>query len=283
MSAARGVVAVSLDSLDLSQTLTGWDVAFAATVVIATWIAGRLARRGVLTVLGRVPSAISEDMRLLAGRITKYFVWVIGFGVALSFLGAQVQPLLAAAVLIAAIAALSLRGIAENFGCGLLLQSRKTIQLGDRVETAGHTGTVKAINGRAVILETVDGRTVHVPNSTVLQQPLINASVQGRRRSDLEVRAAVGVDGVDGLYEAVRAGIAVAPAVDHEVAPSLATVAIEPERVTLLVRLWHQPGARVTARSDAVHAIAGALRDHRIRATVLAPPPEAPQTPSGAL
>jgi len=76
------------------------------------------------------------------------------------------------------------------------MQTRRPVQLGDEIETLGFTGVVRDMNGRSVILETYDGRVVHVPNSKILANPLVNNSPRARRGTEIEVRAdrAAGID-----------------------------------------------------------------------------------------
>src|SRR3954468_21203729 len=180
-----------LGDLVSSSEISGWDLALAGVTLVATWIFGRLARRATLTVLARL-EGVSEDLRQLAARLAKYAVWLLGLGIGLTFLGAPIQPLLAAAVILAVVAVLALRGIADNFAAGVVIQTRRPVQLGDEIEVLGHAGVVVEMNGRSVVIETADGRTVHIPNAKVLDNPLVNASAHALRRSDVEVRAARG-------------------------------------------------------------------------------------------
>src|SRR4051794_39712346 len=179
-----------LGDLVSSSDIRSWDLALAGVSLVATWIFGRLAQRATLTVLGRW-DGISEDLRQLAARLVKYAVWLLGFGIALTFLGAPIQPLLAAAVILAVVAVLALRGIADNFAAGVLIQTRRPVQLGDEIEVLGHAGVITEMNGRSVVIETADGRTVHIPNAKMLDNPLVNASAHALRRSDVEVRPPV--------------------------------------------------------------------------------------------
>lgn len=73
----------------------------------------------------------------------------LGVGIALSLLGAPIQPLIAAAIVIAVVLGLALRGIAENFAAGILLQTRRPIHVGDEIESLGHSGNVVEMNSRA--------------------------------------------------------------------------------------------------------------------------------------
>ena len=80
---------------------------------------------------------------------------------------------------------LALRGIADNFAASVVLQARHPIALGDEIESGDFVGVVTELNGRSVVIRTVDGRTVHVPNGEILQERLVNNSTHGARRSEI--------------------------------------------------------------------------------------------------
>lgn len=269
--------ASAVTDLVSGEDLDGWHVVLAVAAVAAGWILGRLAERTVRRMLARV-QGINEDLRQLAARVTKYFTWMLGLGIALSFLGASVQPVLATSLLVCAVAVLALRGIADNFAAGVVIQTRRPIQLGDEVEVLGHLGTVQVINGRSVVLETSDGTVVHVPNSKVLQNPLVNNSVVAHRRSDIEVRTAW-TDDIAELQDVIARSLDGLDELLAEPAPSVRVTGTDPARITLLVRVWHPPSRQAPATSSGVIAIAIALRGRNIDATVIAPPPDAPLTP----
>ena len=179
------VPSVDLDQLD--PTLSAWDIILAVLILIVAWIVSRLAGRAVRNITGHL-GGIPPEIAVLAGRVVRYFVIVLGIGIALTTLGADMQPLLAATLVVAVAAALSLRGIAENFAAGVVLQTSRPIEAGDVVDIKGYTGTVREINGRAVVIETFDGAVVHVPNSDTLDNPIVNRSTTAGRRSSVEVR-----------------------------------------------------------------------------------------------
>jgi small-conductance mechanosensitive channel len=140
-AAASGslVIAVQSDITDrvAGSDITGTEIVVAVIVLVISWIAARMARRAVLEVLAKL-SGVSEDLRQLAGRLTKYFVLLIGFGVALTVLGASVQPFITAAIIVAVVAGLALRGVAENFAAGVVIQTRRPIQIGDDIRALNH-------------------------------------------------------------------------------------------------------------------------------------------------
>jgi small-conductance mechanosensitive channel len=262
--------AVDVGDLVSDSQVSGWDIALAVITLVLAWILGRIVMRTMIRLLGRV-DGVSEDLRQSAGRIAKYFVWVIGLGVALGFLGAEVQPLLTAALVIAVVAALALRGVAENFAAGVVIQTGHPLQLGDYIQSLGHEGTVVETNGRAVIIETTDRTLVHLPNSEVLANPIVNNSVHGRHRSEIEVRTPP-TDDLAATLDAISGAVAGVPGVDREPAADVLVRTVEPSRVVIRVRVWHDPAQRAIA-SAVIRAIADALRALGIDAAVVSPPP----------
>jgi small-conductance mechanosensitive channel len=232
-----------------------------------------------VSLLGRV-QGVSPDLRALAGRLTSYFVLLIGFGVALTFMGAPIQPMLSAAIIVAVVAALALRGVADNFAAGVIIQTRRPIQLGDRIEALSHHGVVREMNGRSVVIETADGRTVHLPNSKVIDNPLVNSSASSARRTEIQVHSS-GVDDIDGTIEGILAATAQSQGVLDDPAPVATVRSIDHDSITMIVRIWHdpEPGAGASAVSDAIRLIYATEQRHGRTATVFTPPTPAPAAP----
>ena len=150
-------------------------VLLALVTIIGGWLLARIARRGMAALLSRL-RGLSPATAGLVARITYYSVLLLAAGVAITFLGAPVEPLLTAALIVGVVVALALRGISDNFAAGIVLQTRRPIDIGDLISSDGRMGTVVDMNGRAVVLRTFDGLTVHLPNSSVLANALINYS-----------------------------------------------------------------------------------------------------------
>ena len=165
-------------------------------------------------------------------------------------------------------AALALRGVAENFAAGVVIQTRRPIQLGDDIRAVGHGGVVRELNGRSVVIETDDGQTVHLPNSKVLDNPIVNNSTTAAHRTEVEVRSA-GSDDVDATVEAILAATTAVAGVLADPAPVVLVRAIAPEEVTTVVRFWHDPSSGALVASAVVRGIAIAERSRGIVATVV--------------
>jgi small-conductance mechanosensitive channel len=262
-----------------SVTIT--DVVLAAVVLLVSWILARLARRGVLKLLGNV-AGITEDLRQLAARVTFYFLLLLGVGVALTFLGAEIQPVITAAIILGVVVALSLRGIAENFAAGVLIQTRRPIEIGDDIDVLDQSGIVREINGRSVIVEAWDHRQVHIPNRTVLDNPFVNHTARGTRRSEVEVRLAI-TDSIDQAIAALVETVLAAPGVVATPPPVVLFRSVDPARAVVVVRFAHGPNDAVTVTSAVVRAIADAERSRGRDATVTAPPPVPALTPPATI
>lgn len=237
--------------------VTGWDAVLALAVLILAWLLSKVAARATARLLRKV-DGLSEELRSISQRCVKYAVIVLGIGVALSLLGAHVQPLLVAFLVIALVVALALRGIADNFGAGVVLQTRRPIKIGDEIEGLGHLGVVVELNSRAVVIRTYDGQTIHLPNSQLLDSALANNSIGEARRSEVQLRvrstdrallaaALELVRGVDGVLADPAADILLIDSDEH--------------RQIATVRFWHVP----TSGPQVSSAIVTALADEMVR------------------
>lgn len=270
----------------LSTPISWWQVLWAVLSVLAGWIASRFAKRGVIDLMRHVPTATPAATRF-AARLAQYTLLLLGVGIALAFLGANVQPVLAVVLVLAVVAALVLRGVADNFAASVLIATRKPVILGEEITVEGPdgesiTGTVVELNSRAVVFTTPDGRTAHVPNAKLLAETLVNNSRHGARRSEVQVRverAGVGVDDITALLTDAAAAV---DGVHQQPGTGVLLSAVSDARVIARIQFWHAPTAAVGVTSAMVAALTARLTERGWAATVLseaAGPPLAPADP----
>jgi small-conductance mechanosensitive channel len=275
MSGMTPVLAVDAETLT-ETTIDPVMAVLALVVLLLAWLISRAARKATARLLARL-EGITPEMKDLISRIAGYVVIFVGVGIALSMLGAPIQPLLAAAIVIGVVLALALRGIAENFASGIILQTRRPIHVGDEIESLGYSGNVVEMNSRAVVVETFDGRLVHLPNSEVLREPLLNHSEHGARRSEVEVR--VRSRDLEQTRAWITNTLGSAPGVMTHPAPAVYLTGVDPVRVTALVQFWHDPDSGYYVRTAVIDALARAGKDRPESATIVTPPPT-PQAPT---
>jgi len=91
-------------------------------------------------------------------------------------------------------AGLALSGTLQNFASGVLILILKPFRVGDNIIAQGQEGTVTTIEIFYTIVTTFDNRTVVIPNSKLSNEVIINISLQGSRRLDIELKFNYGVD-----------------------------------------------------------------------------------------
>jgi small-conductance mechanosensitive channel len=127
------------------------------------------------------------------------------------------------------------------------------------------------MTGRAVLLKTSDGKTIRIPNTMLLENPLWNASESGAVRS--EVRARIhGAPDLDAICPTVVSAVT---AIDGRAAvdPEVFLHTLTPAWADVTVRFWSSYDDREAVRSDVVRAVAEALRSTGLPCSVSSDPP----------
>lgn len=275
-----------MDLADLTTTVPWWHYAIAVAAVVAALILAGFARRAVRRLLQRT-KGIPETLADVTARFSGYLVILLGVGVGLAAIGIDVQPLLAIVLIVLVVAVFVLKGVADNFAAGVLLQTSHPVALGDEiaVETpdGAVTGTVLELGSRTVVVAAYDGRTIHVPNAQLVNDAIVVTPASASRRSEVQVRVARGGRGVDALLARIAQITAEAPSVGTDPAPQASALAISPERLIARVRFWHvgRDGSTVTA--GVVRQLADALATDGLVAAVSSGTTVLPLTPADTI
>jgi small conductance mechanosensitive channel len=123
-------------------------------------------------------------------------VITIGIFAALSVLqlSKAVTSLLAGVGVVGLALGFAFQNTAANLISGIFMATRHPINVGDLVETDGYFGRVETIDMRFTNIKQPQGQSVIIPNRTILQSPLVNYTVNGERRIDLECGISYGED-----------------------------------------------------------------------------------------
>lgn len=231
---------------EITVTLDRWsagqlgieDLVISGVVVLvgglAAWAVSGIARRVSRRYDGVARTAIATG-GLLAGSS----VALLALALCLEVLGFGIGPILVLVLLVVA-GVLLLRPLMTNLSSGLLLQLRGALAPGDLILTDEVLGVVHEINARAVVLDTSDGRRVHVPNSQVLANKVENYSKIGRRRSDFSLAIDSSADrerAMVVIHEAVRDR----EGVFHDPPPEVRVVGVLGTSLVIRVMVWHEP------------------------------------------
>jgi small conductance mechanosensitive channel len=202
-------------------------------VIVATVVA-----RAVQRALGRTQA---DRMAVgLVGRLVRIALILATLLLALAVAGVEVGPALAGLGLAGLAVALALQGILENFIAGVILLVRKPFRAGDQILTNDLEGTVEDIDLRVTRLISYDGELVLVPNISVFQNPVVNFTRRGRRRSSV----IVGVDyrdDHDAAREVIRSALEGVEGVLSEPPPEVWLQELGDSSVDFEVVYWSEP------------------------------------------
>lgn len=138
------------------------------------------------------PSA--KSFVLSTVKILMYIFLVI---IIISILGIPMTSIVAALTSAFLAVGLALQGALSNFAGGIMLLVFRPFTVGDYITCAGGTGTVKEISFIYTSILTDDNNRITVPNGTLMNDSVINHTVEGKRRVEINFAAAYGTNDDD--------------------------------------------------------------------------------------
>ncbi len=144
-------------------TTYGLDVVGAIVILIVGKIAAGWAERSVVRMLGRSPR-IDETLTKFFGNLVRYTVLIFTVLAMLDQFGVQTASLLAVFGAGALVIGLALQGTLSNVAAGVMLLIFRPFKIGDYVDVAGQSGTVKALSLFVTELATPDNVQILIPN-----------------------------------------------------------------------------------------------------------------------
>ncbi|RZA30532.1 MAG: mechanosensitive ion channel family protein [Proteobacteria bacterium] len=206
-----------------------------ALFVLASW-AGQRAISSLLHRGGR------HDLGVLLGGFSKWALLLFGVLVVATIVFPSVRPAdLFSALGIGSVAiGFAFKDILQNWLSGLLILYRQPFRTGDQISSGPFEGTVEAVEARATLLRTYDGRRVVIPNSDIYTRAVIVHTAYNSSRSEYDVGIGYG-DDVEAacriMVEAMQGVDGIQPVPTPEALPwELAGSA-----VNVRVRWWTEP------------------------------------------
>ena len=123
-----------------------------------------------------------------------YAVLVVTLCVILQVVGIQATSIVAILGVASLAIGLALQGILSNVAAGIMLLAFRPLRLGDSIEVAGKSGTVKNLNMFMTELASDDNVQVLIPNGQVWGAVLTNFSVYPTRRVSVSFPVALDKD-----------------------------------------------------------------------------------------
>lgn len=156
--------------------------------------------------------------------------------IAASSLGIDVTGIIALASVLTLAVSLSVQNLLTNIIGGFTLLYTKPFKSGDYVEIAAESGTVQEIGMTYTKLITGDNKLIYIPNSAVVAADIINYSVTGTRRVEINVSASYDAPTekvIEALLEAAKV-----PGALTDPAPFAAVVNYGESAIEYTLRVW---------------------------------------------
>lgn len=220
----------------------GVEYALLVLYAVIIWLIGsRVARfasertRSALQMGGNVnPSVVG----FAASAVKWLILAVVGIAI-LQLFGVDATSLVAVLGAATLAVGLALQGTLANFAAGVMLLIFRPFKVGDYVEVAGHSGTVKKIDIFITELATVDNVQIIIPNSEAWSTSIVNYSAHDRRRVDLTI--GIGYDSsIEEAIATIRKVIDADPRVSGEPAPFVKVTNLGDSAVDVTLRVWCQ-------------------------------------------
>ncbi len=224
---------------------------------ISTWflsastsVVGRIAEAVILVVIGLIvvqilvsvaktaleKSKLEKAAHSLILSVLRVVGYVLLVFIVASALGIDMTGVVALASVLTLAVSLALQNMFSNVVGGFVLLYTKPFTSGDFVEIAGQSGSVVEVGMTYTKLRTLDNKIAHIPNSSVVSAEIINYTVAGTRRVDINVCASY-TEPVDKVIESLR-GAANMDCVLTDPAPFAAVASYEESTVKYVLQFW---------------------------------------------
>jgi small conductance mechanosensitive channel len=132
---------------------------------------------------------------------------------------------------------LAVQGTLSNFAGGVIIIVMRPFKIGDFITSNGESGTVEDIKLFYTHIVTVDNRAVVIPNGSLANNVIVNASAKDTRRCDVTVSASYGSD-IDKVKEVIKNVCAQNELIFKDPAPFIELSNMGSSSLDFVVRVW---------------------------------------------
>ena len=153
-------------------------------------------------ILGKTKMEKIAQHFLLA--IFKFVFWLILILILLSVIGVEISGILTAVSAVVLAVGMALQSNISNLANGIVIVSTHMFKKGDFISVAGSDGCITEINFLFTTIMTVDNKKITLPNSMIVNNAVVNAGANPKRRVDFTFTVAYESD-LDKVKEIVIA------------------------------------------------------------------------------
>ena len=203
-------------------------------LVVGFWIIGVI-RKALGKAFGK--SSMEETLARFLQSLIGIALKVVLVVVVLGMIGVQAASFVAIIGAATFAVGFALQGSLSNFAGGVLIMIFRPYRAGDFIEAVGFAGTVKEIQILNTVLNTLDNKTVIIPNGELATSPLTNYSAEPTRRVDMTFGVSYDTD-LEQAREAIMSVILGQKMVLGSPAPFVRVIELADSSVNFACRVW---------------------------------------------
>lgn len=216
------------------------DVGLALLILVAARIVSGILGGLLSRALGQL-SQTSDLLRSFLVHTARRIVFLIGVVVALSQVGIDVTPFVAAIGAAGFVIGFALQGTLSNFAAGVMILIYRPYDIGDVITAAGITGKVDSMTLVSTTIKTGDNQSIVVPNGSIWGGVITNITANPTRRIDMTF--GIGYrDDIGRAKEILQELCAQHELVLGDPAPVIEVAALGASSVDLICRPWAKTG-----------------------------------------
>lgn len=186
-----------------------------------------------------------KNLGIVISRVTRWALIGLGILLALTIMIPSVTPgKVIGALGVSSIAiGFAFKDILQNLLAGLLILLRKPFNIGDQIRSGDYEGTVKAVETRATLIRTYDGKRVIIPNSEIYTNAVVVNTAHDSRRSEYDIGIGYG-DDIETAKTAIYDVLGSTEGVLSEPEPEVLVTELAGSWVSLRARWWTKPSQK---------------------------------------
>ena len=242
-------------------TAYGLDfVAAILTLIFGIWLSRRASR---LTAdwLSRV-DRLDRTLVPIMAALVRYAGLTLTIVITLGNFGVETTSIIAVLGAAGLAVGLALQGTLSNVAAGLMLLFLRPFRIGDWVEAAGVSGSVREIGLFTTTIDTFDNVYISIPNSSIWSSNIINHARYGTRRMDLDI--GIGYGSSLDTAETALMSLAADPRVLSDPAPRFLVVSYGDSAIKVRLRAYASYDDFFDLYWDLNRRLKGVLDEHGI-------------------
>lgn len=208
-------------------------------IAILIYIVGKYIIGKIMKMVDKMHSVsrMDDTAKSYIRNIIKAVLYVVMVVAIISELGVPMASVITVLASAGVAVGMALQGSLSNLAGGIMLLVFRPFNVGDYIIAGGEEGTVKSISTFYTVLNTVDNKTVSIPNGTLMNSNISNCSAEEMRRVDLTFNIA-GSEPIKKVQATIMKVIVATDKAMADPAPDVQPVAGIPGGLEYTVRVW---------------------------------------------